>query len=93
MKQSDGTPGRANVDELKRTLQDALRGAVYPLSDRQLVWLARENDAPASLLTLLSGLPGGSFGSLPSVEHALVAPRGEELPSPVAAVPVCPTSR
>ena len=92
MKQSQRTPGGEDMDALKQSLEGALRGAVFPLSGRQLIWLARENDAPASLLTLLSALPGGSFPSLPAVEHALGA-RGEDVPPPVARGPACPTSR
>lgn len=71
------------VSPLDSSLQLALRGAVFPLSVQQLVWLARENEAPASVLTLLSALPGGVFASAGAVQcgvDALAAPAGPELP-------------
>lgn len=42
---------------LARELASALNGAVYPLSRGELVTIARENEAPAMLVTLLAGLP------------------------------------
>jgi hypothetical protein len=52
-------------------LRQALQGAVYPLTAEQLSHVARENGAPATLLTLLGGLPRGSFRSLDAVEARL----------------------
>ena len=61
-----------------QALQQALRGAVFPLSVEQLVWLARENEASASVLSLLSGLPRGSFGSVAAVQGALESQLGRD---------------
>ena len=44
---------------------------MYPLSAEQLSRVARENDAPAELLTLLGALPRGMFRSVEAVEFAL----------------------
>ncbi|MDY7225196.1 DUF2795 domain-containing protein [Hyalangium rubrum] len=49
-------------------LREALQGAVFPLSAQQLTRVAQENGAPAAVLTLLGGLPGGEFRSLEAVE-------------------------
>lgn len=51
------------VHPLAREVTQALAGAVYPLSRDQLVVLARENEAPRMLVTLLSGLPARTFAS------------------------------
>jgi hypothetical protein len=56
---------------LASMLRHALQGAVFPLSVRQLVRVARENDAPRDVLTLLGGLPCVEFRSLKAVEFAL----------------------
>ena len=56
---------------LASLLRKSLQGAVFPLSAEQLVRVARENDAPAELLTLLAGLPRGEFRSLDAVEFSL----------------------
>ncbi|WP_245919405.1 DUF2795 domain-containing protein [Melittangium boletus] len=70
---SDDDMKPTSPDELAddAALTQALNGAVFPLSCRQLVWLARENDAPAPLLSRLSALASGSFDSLASVRTAL----------------------
>lgn len=52
-------------------LRQALQGAVFPLSVEQLVRVARENEAPAEILTLLGGLPPKEFRSVEAVEFAL----------------------
>lgn len=52
-------------------LRQALQGAVYPLSADQLGRIARENAAPAEVLTLLGALPRQDFRSLQAVEFAL----------------------
>jgi hypothetical protein len=54
-------------------LDKALEGAVYPLSAEQLSLVARENGAPSAVLTLLAGLPRGTFRSLDAVESRLRA--------------------
>jgi hypothetical protein len=56
---------------LARQVSEALAGAVYPLTRGHLVWVARENDAPATLLTLLSNLVDRSYRSLDEVEEQL----------------------
>ncbi len=56
---------------LAQPLHQALLGAVFPLSTDQLIWLARENDASAVILSLLSNLPGRQFESLDAVLLAL----------------------
>jgi hypothetical protein len=53
------------------SVRQALQGAVFPLSREHLVLVARENAAPAALLTLLAGLQRGDFRSLEAVEFAL----------------------
>ena len=59
------------------SLRQALQGAVYPLSAEQLSQVARENGAPAAVLTLLAGLPRGSFRSLDAVESRLRTPSSQ----------------
>ena len=76
------TPSDVSVTPGEVALSEALQGAVFPLSSRQLVWLARENDASASLLSLLSALTGSAYGSVSAVRTAL---------SPVS--PSCPSHR
>jgi hypothetical protein len=58
---------------LARPLDEALRGAVFPLSAEQLVRVARENEAPSVVLTLLSALPRAQFSSVDAVTRALDA--------------------
>jgi hypothetical protein len=53
----------------------ALAGAVFPLSAEQLVRVARENEAPGTLLTLLSALPRRSFNSLEHVAETVACTR------------------
>jgi|GEM_PF-7083285 len=73
-------------------LTQALLGAVFPLSCRQLIWLARENDAPAPLLSRLSALANGSFDSLASVRTAL-EPQERGAERAVEALPSSPSHR
>jgi hypothetical protein len=61
---------------LVQSLQKALLGAVFPLSSEQLVLLARENEAPSVVLSLLSGLPRQRFDSLEAVGQVLAARSG-----------------
>ncbi|QSQ27794.1 DUF2795 domain-containing protein [Pyxidicoccus parkwayensis] len=56
---------------LARAVHDALLGAVFPLSSQELSWVARENEAPPMVLSLLGGLPRGDFASVDSVTVAL----------------------
>jgi hypothetical protein len=56
---------------LATLLRQSLQGAVFPLSRAQLVRVARENAAPAELLSVMAGLPRGEFRSLDAVEFAL----------------------
>ncbi|WP_395856017.1 DUF2795 domain-containing protein [Cystobacter fuscus] len=87
MKQIHGGPGVDDPAGLVVALSQALRGAVFPLSRSQLVWLARENDAAASLLTRLSGLPEGVFASSGDVERALGVQAAEGTPATVPPPP------
>ncbi|MBN1210654.1 MAG: DUF2795 domain-containing protein [Myxococcaceae bacterium] len=67
-----GPEARAEpVLSLAAMLRQALQGAVFPLSVEQLVRVARENEGPAAILSLLSGLPRREFRSLEEVEFAL----------------------
>ncbi|MGZ3458897.1 MAG: DUF2795 domain-containing protein [Archangium sp.] len=67
---------------LAQPLHQALLGAVFPLSAEQLVRLARENEAPSLVLSLLSNLEGRRFESLDAVQQALEsrAEAGQEAP-------------
>lgn len=56
---------------LTSQLRQALQGALFPLSREQLVRVARENAAPAELLTALATLPRGEFRSLEALERIL----------------------
>jgi hypothetical protein len=72
---------------LAQPLQKALLGAVFPLSTKELVWLAQENEAPPVVLSLLSNLPRRMFESLDAVLQELEAPPevGEAAAEPSAA--------
>ncbi len=56
---------------LAHQVSDALNGAVYPLARRELLLVARENEAPPMLLTLMSDLRSGSYASLAEVQESL----------------------
>ncbi|WP_164017402.1 DUF2795 domain-containing protein [Pyxidicoccus trucidator] len=56
---------------LAQSLHEALLGAVFPLTAEELTWVARENEAPPTVLSLLGGLPRGHFASLDAVALAL----------------------
>jgi hypothetical protein len=82
------SPSEVSVTPGEVALSEALQGAVFPLSCRQLVWLARENDASSSLLSLLSSLTGPAYGSVAAVRTALSPPPpGAE--GAVEALPSC----
>lgn len=70
---------------LAEALHKALDGAVFPLSARQLTWVARENEAPALVLSLLGSLPRASFGSVDAVAQALEGDLEASGPQPLAA--------
>ncbi|WP_233262070.1 DUF2795 domain-containing protein [Vitiosangium sp. GDMCC 1.1324] len=69
---------------LAQPLHQALLGAVFPLSTEQLVLLARENEAPSLVVSLLSNLPSRQFESLDAVQQFLEsqAGPGEEATEP-----------
>lgn len=56
---------------LARQVSEALLGAVFPLRRDHLVWVARENEAPPILLSMLSGLPDRIYRSLEDVQEVL----------------------
>lgn len=61
-----------SLHPLARQLSDALEGAVFPLTRRELVLVARENEAPPMLLTLIGGLRReGPYASLAVVQEAV----------------------
>ncbi len=59
------------VYPLAQQVNEALAGAVFPLLPRQLVWVALQNEAPATLVSLLSGLAPRRFGSVDEVIRAV----------------------
>ena len=63
------------VFPLARQVAEALEGAVYPLTRQQLLWVARENDTPKSVLTLISALPDRPYRSMDEVEEAVDRPQ------------------
>ncbi len=71
---------------LAQSLHQALLGAVFPLTAEELTWVARENEASPTVLSLLGVLPRGSFPSVDAVAVALEqdAERAEPLPEPRA---------
>ncbi len=50
-------------------LRSALEGAVYPLTVEEAVWVARENECPRTLVSLLHGLRANEIGSLEEAEE------------------------
>ena len=74
---------------LAQPIHQALLGAVFPLSADQLVLLARENEAPSLIVSLLGNLPRRRFDSLEAVQEALESQAGpgeeavEPLPAPM----------
>lgn len=76
---------------LAQSLHQALQGAVFPLTAEQLTWVARENEAPPVMLTLLGALPRGRFASVDDVAVALE----QDLPADAdtAAPPSVPPTR
>ena len=64
----------ARVHPLAGEVARALRGAIFPAERTSLVHVARENEAPRTLLTLLSGLPNRRFAHAAEVVQALERP-------------------
>lgn len=69
-------PGAFGPDDLMPQpllpeLSRALEGAVFPLTRGELIQVARENEAPDMLLTLLEGAPERIYRDLPSLERAI----------------------
>jgi hypothetical protein len=56
---------------LAQEVSRALEGAVYPLEPSRVVWVARENEAPPTLLSLLSVLRRTRYLSLAEVQEDL----------------------
>ncbi len=52
-------------------IADALTGAVFPLDRSELILVARENDTPPMILSLVSSLPERRFASAADVQAAL----------------------
>lgn len=75
------------LDETMQAVASALEGAVYPLTRRQLVLVARANEAPRTLLSLLEGIPDATFRSLEDVQLA-ISPLPSPPPDPDLAPPL-----
>lgn len=56
---------------LAEQVSRALQGAVFPLTRAQLVLVARENEAPSTLLTLFYGVPNRAYRTLDGVQRAV----------------------
>jgi len=54
-------------------LSDALAGAVFPLSRRELVLVARENEASRGMLATLSALPESQYRNPRDVADGIAA--------------------
>ena len=65
---------------LAKQVAAALEGAVYPLTRREVVLVARANEAPKTLISILEGIPDGRFRSLDEVQVA-VSPPPEQPPA------------
>jgi hypothetical protein len=61
----------AEVFPLAGPVSSALEGALFPLNRHQLVVVARENEAPTTLVSLLYGLPDRRFTALDEVEQLI----------------------
>ncbi|HLL52209.1 MAG TPA: DUF2795 domain-containing protein [Myxococcaceae bacterium] len=59
------------VYPLAKQVSEALMGAVFPLRRDHVVWVARENEASPTLLTLISALPDRTYRSLDEVQEAV----------------------
>lgn len=85
MEPADDLPGQAAFRPLAKQVAAALEGAVYPLSRRELILVARANEAPRVLISMMEGLPDAVFRSLEEVQVAV-----EPTPAPG---PVTPARR
>ncbi|HYV48874.1 MAG TPA: DUF2795 domain-containing protein [Myxococcaceae bacterium] len=56
---------------LAKQVATALEGAVYPLTRREVVLVARANEAPKTLISILEGIPDARFRSLDEVQVAV----------------------
>lgn len=63
-----------DVYPLAGQVSSALQGAVYPLSPRELGWVAVQNDAPKTVISLIAGLPLRRYESLDAVQVAVNGP-------------------
>jgi hypothetical protein len=59
------------VYPLAKEVSDALEGTIFPATLDVLVWVARENEAPRTVISLLYTLPRRSFASLDEVQAML----------------------
>ncbi len=68
---SELEPQLPRLRPLRRELARALEGALFPAERRALVAIARENEAPALLVSMLEGLAPGVYPSREAVEDRL----------------------
>ncbi len=71
MKPEEAEPKAGGAHPLAKPVSDALGGAVYPLTRDELIWVARENEAPQAVVALLSSLPPRRFRALDDVQRAI----------------------
>ena len=71
MKPEELEPKTEQAHPAAQSVSDALGGAVYPLHRDQLIWVARENEAPPAVLAVLSALPSRRFRSVEDVQQAI----------------------
>ncbi len=71
MKPEEAESKAGGEHPVAKPVSDALGGAVYPLTRDELIWVARENEAPSTVLSLLSSLPPRRFRSLDDVQRAI----------------------
>lgn len=83
MRPEEVEPKAGGASPLAEPVSTALGGAVYPLDRDELIWVARENEAPKTVLALLSSLPPRRFRSLDDVQRAIQEAR-EGGPDPSA---------
>lgn len=50
----------------------AMSGGLFPLTRGELLLVAKENEAPRHLLTLLAGIPDSLYANLKEVQEAVV---------------------
>ena len=69
------------VFPLAKQVESALAGAVYPLTRREVVLVARANETPKTLISILEGISDGRFRSLDEVQVAVSPPPDRSLAS------------